>query len=331
MRTFSRLTMLAALSGLAAAMAVTSPAQAQSTGHVPTITIDGVRQTTDLAGIHVWGWTADVDGPLTPLFIDISVDGGRAVSVLARKPLPDIVRDFPQYGANHGYDIVLPASASGHKVCMTAFSVNGGANKTGCQQMDDIVKFEPQAIEYDTAHAVIGNVVPEQLQNVSFTNGTDLEQSRSASDSRTVTDTSGWSDKVSASLAVESTLKVGVPFVAQGTLKVTASAGVEFIRNGSSTQSTTVSWNQPVLVPAHSRVDASVMIAHYPVSVPYLMGGPFRWRSGEWAWGTISGTFNGTSSTDVTVTMKQFNLDGSPAARAAQQPPAKKLTMSSAR
>lgn len=327
MRITSRVVTFAALSGLAAALAVTSPAQAQS-GHTPSITINGVRQTTDLAGIHVFGWTADDDAPVTPIFISFSVDGGTPVTALANKPLSEIVTQFPQYGANHAYDLVIPASAGGHKVCMTAFSVNGGSDKRGCAQMDDIVKFEPQAIQYDTAHAVMAGVVPEQLVNISHTNGTDKDQNITVDGSKSTTDNKGWTDTASGSLTVETSVKVGVPFLAEGSVKVSATGSYSYTRNQSFEETNTFSWNQPVTVPAHSRVDASVMITHYTISVPYILGGPFRWRSGEWTWGTVSGTYTGTNSTDLAVNLKQFNLDGSPAARAARQLPARTSTAS---
>src|SRR3954447_12634447 len=68
----------------------------------PTLSIEGAQQTTDFAGIHVWGWTAEEDAPVTTLTVAISVDGGPATTITANKDRPDVANGNPSYGAAHG-------------------------------------------------------------------------------------------------------------------------------------------------------------------------------------------------------------------------------------
>jgi len=133
--------------------------------------------------------------------------------------------------------------------------------------------------------------------------------------------TAGWSDTLGVSVTLSG--GVGVPLVAHGEVSVTGSAS--FAQNGSTSVARTFAWSQPVLVPAQSRVIATVAVTRSTLVVPYTLSGAFVYRSGALAAGTVGGTYSGVNSHDLEVTLTQQNLDGTPAARPVDQPAAKFL------
>jgi hypothetical protein len=84
-------------------------------------------------GIRVTGWEIDPD-TAAPGRVHVYVDR-QATSVTAGNPRGDIAAAYPLYGADHGYDVTIPATPGTHGVC--AYGVNsagGGGNTTlGCR------------------------------------------------------------------------------------------------------------------------------------------------------------------------------------------------------
>jgi hypothetical protein len=282
----------------------------------PVLAIDLVRQTTDRAAIHVRGWTADGDAPLTPLTVRMSIDGAQADTLTANASRPDVAAAFPQYGSAHGYDVVIPASPTAQQVCVTAVNVGSGTDSAKCLGVDDITEFEANGISYDTANAVIAATNLDQLDKVTNTNKTTVQQSTTISGQRVITDTQSWSSTFGLKVSVSG--GVGIPFIADS--KITVEGSASFTNNGSSSTSRTFAWSQPVIVPAKSQVVATVAVTRSKLLVPYTMSGNYVYRSGARAPGSLSGTYSGINSHDLEVTLTQFNLDGSPAARPVEQP-----------
>jgi hypothetical protein len=284
----------------------------------PAGNLDLARQTTDRNAIHVVGWTADGDAPLTPLTVRISVDGTVDGTFTADASRPDVAAAFPKYGAAHGYDVVVPASPTAQQVCVTAVNVGSGSDSTRCQQVDDVVSFDAHDISYDRANATIAATNVDELDKVTHTNKTTVQQDTTISGQRTVTDTHGWSTTFGVTVSMAS--KVSFFGLVDGNLTVTGSAS--FTQNGSTSETRTFSWQQPVHVPAKSQVVATVAVTRSTLVVPYTLSGDCVYRSGARAAGTVAGTYHGVSSNDLEVKLAQFNLDGTPAARPVPQPEA---------
>jgi hypothetical protein len=186
-----------------------------------------------------------------------------------------------------------------------------------------VVQFDANSITYNTANAVITTSNLEQLDTVTDINQTTVQQSTTISGMRAVTDTQGWSDTFGLKVTVSG--GVGIPILAHGMISVEGSAS--FTHNGSSSEAQTFTWQQPVLVPAKSRVVMTVAVTRTTIVVPYTMSGTYLYSDGHREPGSINGTYTGTNSHDLEVTLSQFNLDGTPAARPIPQPPAALLAM----
>lgn len=106
-------------------------------------------------GVRVTGWTIDPDAS-GPRPVHIYVNGVPVTATTADRMRGDVGAAFPQYGALHGYDVVVPAPAGGDRIC--AYGINGGAGSNsllGCRGVG--VAVNPVGA-FDTADRVPGGV-----------------------------------------------------------------------------------------------------------------------------------------------------------------------------
>jgi len=82
----------------------------------------------------VRGWA--IDGETTSaITVDAYVDGVKATSATAGGFRDDVRTRFPEYGAWHGFDLVLPVLDGSHQVCVTAVNApgtTGTSTSLGC-------------------------------------------------------------------------------------------------------------------------------------------------------------------------------------------------------
>jgi Clostridium epsilon toxin ETX/Bacillus mosquitocidal toxin MTX2 len=282
----------------------------------PVLNVDLARQTPDRNSIHVTGWTAQSNSPTTSLTVAVSVDGRNATTVTASVPRGDVAAAHPSYGPNHGYDVTVPASPIAHHVCVTAVHV--GTDATSCRSIDAVVGFSATRISYDTAHAQITAANLDELDTVTNTNSTTVQQSTTITGQKQLTDTHGWSD----TYGVQVTVNAGIDIPIFASFNVTVQGSASFTQNGSSSSQVTFTWQQPVIVPAKSQVVADVAVSRTTLVVPYTMYGNAVYASGAQAPHSISGTYSGINSHDLQVTLTQYNLDGTRAAKPIPQPAA---------
>ncbi|MBE7187750.1 fibronectin type III domain-containing protein [Jatrophihabitans endophyticus] len=94
--------------------------------------------------LHVRGWAFDPDALTTGLTVQIAVDGAAPTAVVADAPRADVAAAHPKAGADHGFDVTLPAAEGKHRICVTAVNVSYGSNAAlGCGNVD--LDFTPVA------------------------------------------------------------------------------------------------------------------------------------------------------------------------------------------
>ena len=150
-----------------------------------------------------------------------------------------------------------------------------------------------------------------------------MQQSTTVSGEKSVAETYGW--KHTQGVKVTASAKVGIPLI--GSTQITVEGSLNFEQNGSTTTSRKFAWQQPVLVPAEVEGRRAPSPSPRPAQrVPYIAArAHFVYTSGLRVPGTSGGLFTGVNGHDLDVTLTQSNLDGTPAARPADQPPAAML------
>jgi hypothetical protein len=295
-------------------------------GNSPVVSLDVARQTTDQTGVRVTGKATDAD-TTSPLTVRIAVDGTIVKTITANQTDPPVASPnfFVAGGVTppgHSYDVTVPGSASAQQVCAIAVNVGSGSDAKTCRAIDHVAEFDASSLGYDLAHLQITSESIQQLDQVRQTNATNIQQSTSISGEKTVQDTSGWS--LGTSLKVTLSGSAGIPLVSEG--KVSVEAGVTAALNGSTQTTRKFAWSQPILVPAKSIVEAKVAVAETTLTVPFVLTGDYVYASGLHVAGTTGGTYHGVNSHDLDITLTQFNLDGTPAAKPVPQPQASLLS-----
>ena len=113
-----------------------------------------------------------------------------------------------------------------------------------------MLEFAANEISYDIPNAQILAANLETLDSVTNTNNTNVQQSTTVSGEKSVAETYGW--KHAQGVKVTASAKVGIPFI--GSTQITVEGSLNFEQNGSTTTSRKFAWQQPVLVPAKSKV-----------------------------------------------------------------------------
>ena len=280
----------------------------------PKLLIDLARQMPDRKSLRLVGWTADADAPTTPLTIRIYIDGVHAKTMVADAPRPPTV---PPYGDRHGFDVVLPAQPDMSQVCIVAEGVGGGNDAYLCRFIDRIVRFAGNRISYDLAHAEVADWEPETLDKVTNTNATTVQQSTTLAGAEDVTDTQEWMPSSDLGATVDG--KVGIPFMSDS--KITVRGQLTYAEKTTTATIRTFSWAQPLILPAMSKVVATMAVTRTTLIVPYTLTGDYVYAGGFRTPGSVSGTYTGVNRHDLEITLRQYNLDGTPAVSPVRQPP----------
>ncbi|MDP9181971.1 MAG: peptidoglycan-binding protein [Actinomycetota bacterium] len=77
-----------------------------------------------LGNAIVRGWTIDAD-TTEPIQVSAIVDGGVPTTVSALVPRSDVASSYPEWGANHGFQILIPLLDGTHEVCLVALNAIG--------------------------------------------------------------------------------------------------------------------------------------------------------------------------------------------------------------
>ena len=274
----------------------------------PTVKFELAQQNTDRAGTHVRGYATATDTS-QPMSVQFKVDGVVKTSATANVSRSDV--------GNHGFDLTVPSARDAGQVCVTATDPQNHGHTTLCKGIDRIKQFDATSINYDTAHVVIEDNAIDELDTVTNTNATEVRQTTTISGLERLNDTSSWSD--TQNLVVHAEGAFSIPMV--GDLGVEVTDTSTFVQNGSQESVKKFSWEQPVVVPAESKVVATVTVTRSTLTVPYSLKGSFEYDSGAKVAGTLSGgTYHGVNSHGLAVELRQTDLDGNRVANPVVQP-----------
>jgi hypothetical protein len=274
----------------------------------PTVNLELAQQNTDRAGTHVRGSTTATDTSL-PMSVQFKVDGTVQASGTANVSRTDV--------GNHGFDLTVPSGRDASQVCVIATDPQNHGKTTVCKGIDRIKQFDATSINYDTTHDVQEYDAPDELDTVTVENGTQVRQTSTISGSEKRTDSSSWSD--TQHLVVHADGAFSIPVVGDLGIEVTDTS--TFVQNGSTERVSKFSWEQPVVVPAESKVVAHIVVTRSTLTLPYTLKGSYEYYSGAKVRGTLGGgTYHGVNSHTLDTDMQQFDLDGNPVSSPALQP-----------
>lgn len=275
----------------------------------PDLALDVARETTNLAGVRVAGWTADSDLPTSPLQVDIRVDGQVVKTATANQDRPDVGAAFPRYGRAHGFDLTLPISNAAHTISVTSHNVGSGADSTQTKGMDRITGFAANTLDYDLPHALILSNRPDELDRIDYDNGSSVAQQWELDLSGTTVETSGWQDSQNVQVTLDTKVNVGVPVFASGEVEVKVEGSLGWQQNGQVQVSKTWAFKQMTTVPARRRLVASASVSQATLQVPYTLRGSWQYASGYSEDGTTAGVYTGVNAHDMTVKLTETSLD----------------------
>jgi hypothetical protein len=174
------------------------------------------------------------------------------------------------------------------------------------QAIDPVVDVvEISEIAYDVNAANIVQSGPAELYRQTVRNETMQMQTSTISGSKSVSETSGWSDSLGVKVGAKTSFKTGIPCVAEGKVEVSMEVSNTFTWNGSTTTTKTWGFNTPVSVPPNTVIICIVSATISTIAVPYTLTGTIKLKSGTKMPGRIRGTYTGTNSHDLNVTFIQ--------------------------
>ncbi|MFC6101547.1 ETX/MTX2 family pore-forming toxin [Olivibacter domesticus] len=168
--------------------------------------------------------------------------------------------------------------------------------------IDDFVIDEIQYINDATATL---NQVPDFTVNWTYTNGTSVQQSITTNFGQKASKTSNFNTQNTFTTKVNTEIKVGVPFFANGKISTEISGSTQHTYGTSETTEDTRDYNIPILVPANTRVVATASVTRYDMNVKYIA--TLRGLNTNKII-KVAGVWNGVDCTDINITTQETNL-----------------------
>ena len=165
---------------------------------------------------------------------------------------------------------------------------------------------EVHGIDYALGSATIIHARPSDLYRETVNNGNAHTQTSLVSSSVNVADTAAWSDLLGIDTPAPAGYKGPVPVVSGARVTLSSDSAHCYLRNGASTTAKTWGFNAPAEVPPRSSMMCLVTAVRSSVTVPYTLRGVFTLKSGARVTGSIGGTFSGSNSHDLSVTLTTY-------------------------
>lgn len=160
-------------------------------------------------------------------------------------------------------------------------------------------------IEYDINRGLVLSRVPELIGTQTELNYTDVNQTVEFDFSRTETISSSFDYTLGFTITVGASGKVGIPFVAEGAIKVDLSNSHTMKWGSTTTQSRTYASRFPATAPPHTKITATASVTCSQIEIPFTI------YSKSVATGfevRTEGTYRGVTYWDIQSDIKQESL-----------------------
>lgn len=168
-----------------------------------------------------------------------------------------------------------------------------------------IEDFEMERIEFHNDYSAVLSKQPDFVVTWTSINKTNVNQQLSTNFGKTASRTSSFSRSNSFSLSVTAGLDISIPFVADGSIKTTASNTHTATWGKSETFQDTRNYNFQIVVPAMRKIIAKAQVTRYLIKMhytAYLKGT----KTGKII--RVNGIWEGVDCTDIVTSYTEYDL-----------------------
>ncbi|MEA5534827.1 ETX/MTX2 family pore-forming toxin [Crocosphaera sp. XPORK-15E] len=166
---------------------------------------------------------------------------------------------------------------------------------------NDITQLNIEHIDYNLVPTSETNLKVEALDFIRIDNQSDISQTSSITHTRSVNASNNWSHNVGAKVGVSTSIKTGIPFIAEGKVDVSLEASYNYTWGGTLETSDSFEYTATATVPPHSEIEAQVLVTQTKFDLTYTAQASATWANGMTMSGVIHGTYEGIHSHDVQI------------------------------
>lgn len=181
--------------------------------------------------------------------------------------------------------------------------LNQGKQEFEIRPVDD---FEIVSVQFDDTNTA--NVIqqPDFVTKWFYSNNTSVQQSMSTAFSQRASVTSNWSKTTGGSINVNTTVKTGIPFIAEGKVSTTLSTNYSATYGKNETMEDTQTYNFPIVVAPRTSITATAIVGRSLINLKYTAKLKGK-KTGKLI--TLNGTWSGVSCNNIKVTLEQRDLN----------------------
>ncbi len=132
-----------------------------------------------------------------------------------------------------------------------------------------VEEFDLQNIDYRLEAEDKTTPIPDFIDEIIFSNSTDIQQSMNVTFNSKATVTSNFSESQGVQLQVATNYSVGIPKIIDGSISISTTTSASWSYGKSESREDSRSYTFPITVPPHSKYRATVTVAQYKASASY--------------------------------------------------------------
>jgi len=236
-------------------------------------------------------------------------------SYLRADPKKDIIDQQTFIGPNEKWNIIPQGNHYALQNQVYATYLRADSNKDIVDQQTFIGPYEQWDIDlasditeltnltFETVDVVMSERLPEMLASLVVSNKTDVHQTSSVQLSGSVSTSNSFTQTYGVKIGVSTSFKTGVPYIAEGKVKVSTEFSATFAIGKTETSTKTVTLTANPAVPAQSSVRASLVYTKADISVPWTATAHF---AGTTVTKQVKGLWGGVTTYDLRVNIDKI-------------------------